>query len=284
LENTTPHSRIMCFGGFNGFNQFGGLNNFFGEVGLKENDSTDRVVPDRYTGDFITIGIRHASNISLGLGYNTLFSWNYCIVYKPRGNSLWFCGLFDGHCDTITRIDTPNNLEILQVSCNRRQIVCLVNGGAVWQYGLDTGQWRELSALFCAEVPHDELGREVAHKVCCGETLTVVLSVSGNVYNLPNKLSTGGVRMTDVACGRAHAALLSERGEIFTFGEGSRGQLGHGVLEGTEQPCLVEGLTGLEVTMVGCGGWHSAAVTRDGDLYTWGWNNTGQLGILAEGK
>lgn len=30
------------------------------------------------------------------------------------------------------------------------------------------------------------------------------------------------------------------------------------------------------------GGWHSAAVSIDGDLYTWGWNGNGQLGLSSQ--
>jgi len=33
---------------------------------------------------------------------------------------------------------------------------------------------------------------------------------------------------------------------------------------------------------VACGGWHSLALTSDGDVYSWGWNESGQLGHSAE--
>lgn len=30
---------------------------------------------------------------------------------------------------------------------------------------------------------------------------------------------------------------------------------------------------------IAAGGWHSCAVSKDGDLYSWGWNGNGQLGL-----
>lgn len=41
-------------------------------------------------------------------------------------------------------------------------------------------------------------------------------------------------------------------------------------------------LDGLLVIDISAGGWHSAAVTNCGDLYTWGWNNVGQLGFACD--
>jgi len=41
----------------------------------------------------------------------------------------------------------------------------------------------------------------------------------------------------------------------------------------------VDALAGLRVMLIAAGGWHSAAVTECGDLYTWGWNQSGQLGF-----
>lgn len=33
---------------------------------------------------------------------------------------------------------------------------------------------------------------------------------------------------------------------------------------------------------IAAGGWHSAAVSSFGDLYCWGWNSKGQLGLMDE--
>lgn len=57
------------------------------------------------------------------------------------------------------------------------------------------------------------------------------------------------------------------------------GQLGHGTLESEAQPRLVEALAGVPMRAVAAGGWHSASVSEAGDLYVWGWNESGQLAL-----
>lgn len=47
-------------------------------------------------------------------------------------------------------------------------------------------------------------------------------------------------------------------------------------------PTEVEALSGIKITKICCGGWHSLALSEFGDLYAWGWNDTGQLGIKHE--
>lgn len=62
----------------------------------------------------------------------------------------------------------------------------------------------------------------------------------------------------------------------------SRGQLGNGSLLAVEHPTLLELLDGLFVIDIDAGGWHSVAVTTCNSLYSWGWNNFGQLGFRSD--
>jgi len=87
-----------------------------------------------------------------------------------------------------------------------------------------------------------------------------------------------GISILELSCGKEHVLLLSKHGTAYSYGIGSRGQLGHGTVETEKTPRLVEALEGVKVTCLAAGGWHSAAVV-DGDLYTWGWNESGQLGL-----
>ncbi|XP_056596567.1 RCC1 domain-containing protein 1 isoform X2 [Triplophysa dalaica] len=82
-----------------------------------------------------------------------------------------------------------------------------------------------------------------------------------------------------LALGTEHAVLLSSSGAVFTWGSGSHGQLGHGHLTSQEEAQVVEALWGVQITAVSAGGWHSASVSAGGDLYMWGWNESGQLGL-----
>ncbi|CAL1527289.1 unnamed protein product [Lymnaea stagnalis] len=88
-----------------------------------------------------------------------------------------------------------------------------------------------------------------------------------------------GISIKDVSCGKEHVLLLGENGSIYSYGFGSRGQLGHNSVEGNSSPTLIEALDGLQMRAIAAGGWHSAAISDIGDLYMWGWNESGQLGI-----
>lgn len=82
-----------------------------------------------------------------------------------------------------------------------------------------------------------------------------------------------------VSCGKHHALLLSVIGVIFSFGNGSQGQLGHGTIASETEPRALEALEGITVVQVVAGGWHSMALSDIGDTYIWGWNEKGQLGL-----
>ena len=71
----------------------------------------------------------------------------------------------------------------------------------------------------------------------------------------------------------------TESGKLYTWGKGSSSQLGHGDLVDLHIPTLVETLATHTVTTVCCGWQHSIAATSCGEIYTWGKNRSGQLGL-----
>ncbi|GLV32783.1 uncharacterized protein CBL_00510 [Carabus blaptoides fortunei] len=73
--------------------------------------------------------------------------------------------------------------------------------------------------------------------------------------------------------------MLTEDGCVYSFGCGSRGQLGHGDVEKRDEPAIIDALCGIEIIKIACGFWHSVALSRQGDLYMWGSNSNGQLGL-----
>uniref|UniRef100_A0A8C1NHQ4 RCC1 domain containing 1 n=1 Tax=Cyprinus carpio TaxID=7962 RepID=A0A8C1NHQ4_CYPCA len=86
-----------------------------------------------------------------------------------------------------------------------------------------------------------------------------------------------------LALGSEHAVLLTSDGTVYSWGSGSHGQLGHGALTSQEEPQVVEALWGVPIRAVSAGNWHSASVSTGGDLYMWGWNESGQLGLPSRG-
>ena len=83
---------------------------------------------------------------------------------------------------------------------------------------------------------------------------------------------------TKATCGVDHVLLLTDTGCVYSYGLSTRGQLGHGDIYPVKEPCLVEALAGIRVKAIACGNWHSLALSEYGDVYSWGWNEHGQLG------
>ncbi|XP_047652584.1 RCC1 domain-containing protein 1 isoform X1 [Phacochoerus africanus] len=89
------------------------------------------------------------------------------------------------------------------------------------------------------------------------------------------------LRARRLELGAEHALLLDAAGQVFSWGGGRHGQLGHGTLEAEREPRVLEALQGLPMAEVAAGGWHSVCVSETGDIYIWGWNESGQLALPA---
>ncbi|XP_075431589.1 RCC1 domain-containing protein 1 isoform X1 [Ascaphus truei] len=94
---------------------------------------------------------------------------------------------------------------------------------------------------------------------------------------LPNKVSA-----LKLVLGNEHAVLLTSARAVLTWGAGRHGQLGHGDLEDVSEPRVVDALHGMAMSEVAAGGWHSVSVSEGGDIYCWGWNESGQLGLPSK--
>ena len=68
------------------------------------------------------------------------------------------------------------------------------------------------------------------------------------------------------------------QGHVFSWGNGSNYTLGTGSLEVELAPTRVDALHMHDVVYVAAAKFHSAAVTTDGKVYTWGWGRGGRLG------
>ena len=152
-------------------------------------------------------------------------------------------------------------------------------------------------------VPKCRLGRARVKMVACGKNHTLVLTEASRVWAFGRgqygRLGTGdeddrttpteveglrGVTITFVAAGSYHSVAVSAGGGTFTWGRGYAGRLGHGDEDNQLEPREVEAgrFGGDRVVQAAAGGGHTAAVTAEGRLYTWGWGVFGQLGQGAD--
>ncbi|KAJ8525198.1 hypothetical protein ON010_g15917 [Phytophthora cinnamomi] len=84
-----------------------------------------------------------------------------------------------------------------------------------------------------------------------------------------------------IGCGSYHSLFaLSANGYLYTCGLNNYGQLGIGSTENCTELQLVEDLSSKNVAVVDGGTHHSVVLTNDGDVYTFGRADSGQLGTL----
>ncbi|KAG2324358.1 hypothetical protein Bca4012_038874 [Brassica carinata] len=117
------------------------------------------------------------------------------------------------------------------------------------------------------------------HKIACGHSLTVGLTTSGQVFTMGSTVygQLGNVQtdgklpclvedklasefVEEISCGAYHVAALTSRNEVYTWGKGANGRLGHGDLEDRKVPTLVEALKDRHVKYVACGSNYTAAI------------------------
>jgi alpha-tubulin suppressor-like RCC1 family protein len=90
--------------------------------------------------------------------------------------------------------------------------------------------------------------------------------------------------VTQIAASRYHSLAVTSTGQLYAFGLNKRGQLGNATNNDTEEPNPTPALVTLPgasgpVTQIAAGGGFSLASTSTGQLYAFGINNRGQLGI-----
>ncbi|XP_020931845.1 alsin isoform X3 [Sus scrofa] len=102
--------------------------------------------------------------------------------------------------------------------------------------------------------------------------------VSPRLLRRAARVKTRTVVLTPTYSGEADALLPSLRTEVWTWGKGKDGQLGHGDVLPRLQPLCVKCLDGKEVIHLEAGGYHSLALTAKSQVYSWGSNTFGQLG------
>ena len=89
-----------------------------------------------------------------------------------------------------------------------------------------------------------------------------------------------GFEVVDIGGGGAHSAAITANGQLYTWGKGRYGRLGHGDSEDQLKPKLVEELVGYKVIDVACGSGdaQTLCITDDDNVWSWGDGDYGKLG------
>ncbi|XP_038648917.1 probable E3 ubiquitin-protein ligase HERC3 [Scyliorhinus canicula] len=135
-------------------------------------------------------------------------------------------------------------------------------------------------------------GQRIQH-VCSRDGVTVFVLGNGKVYikirGRKRKTEPGPFphfkqqRIHFAACGTSHILFLSQAGTVYQ----SEVKLKHTAAATKEfsimKPQVLKSLSEKNIIQVACGNNHSLALSKDGQLFVWGQNTCGQLGIDTKG-
>lgn len=97
--------------------------------------------------------------------------------------------------------------------------------------------------------------------------------------NAPSKFWIKKDLIVKISCGDEHTAVVTQTGRLFTFGSNEFGQLGLGHNNNVQKPSCVKCLKPDRVTAVACGKAHTVVAMASGQMWGFGSNAEGQLGV-----
>ncbi|NXI89700.1 RPGR regulator, partial [Psophia crepitans] len=138
--------------------------------------------------------------------------------------------------------------------------------------------------------------------ISCGDEHTAIVTGNGKLYvfgsNNWGQLGLGSKNTVSkptcvkalkpektklAVCGRNHTLVYTEKGNVYAAGGNSEGQLGLGDTEERTTFHLISFFTNQhKIKQLAAGSYTSAAVTEDGQLFVWGDNSEGQIGLADE--
>ncbi|KAF8822073.1 regulator of chromosome condensation (RCC1) repeat-containing protein [Cardiosporidium cionae] len=185
-------------------------------------------------------------------------------VYSWGANNLGQCGRSDdAESDSLWSRRRPDvgikigrvmgpleHKKIIQVACRKNHSLVLADDGKVYTWGSNRD---------------GQLGASVESTFCVSP---IELDISG--------ISS---KIVEISCGSTYSALLTEDGKLYTWGSDEYGQLGHGKQSRRlNSPKLVRGLSSHRIASISCGEFHMAAISREGEVFVWGYGRDGQCG------
>ncbi|KAI5764114.1 unnamed protein product [Gulo gulo] len=234
-------------------------------------------------------------------------------VFSMGNNSYGQCGRSVVENEIYSESHKVNRMQdfdgqVVQVVCGQDHSLFLTDKGEVYSCGWGADGQTGLGHYNITSVP-TKLGGDLAgvnvvqvatYGDCClavsaegglfgwgnSEYLQLAAVTDATQVNVPRCLPFSGVgKVKQAACGGTGCAVLNGEGHVFVWGYGILGKgpnLVESALPEVIPPSLF-GLTefnpGVHVSLIRCGLSHFAALTNRGELFVWGKNIRGCLGI-----
>lgn len=268
-----------------------------GQLGLGSNEEKERVsVVEALHSNKVRSVVAGSRNSLAICDDGKLFTWGWnqrgTLGHPPESKTE----------NIPSQVKALSNVNIVQAAIGGWHCLAVDDQGRAYAWGgNEYGQ--------CGEEPErkDDTGRPlrrdivipqrcapklVVRQVAAGGTHSVVLTREGHVWTWGQPWPPGDIKQISVpvrvqgleavrviAVGAFHNLALQEDGNLWAWGNNEYGQLGTGDTQPRSQPIPVQGLSGLTLVDIAAGGWHSTALTDEGEVYGWGRGEHGRLGF-----
>ncbi|XP_072116581.1 X-linked retinitis pigmentosa GTPase regulator isoform X1 [Mobula birostris] len=192
--------------------------------------------------------------------------------------------------------------KIKQLSAGSNISAALTEDGNLFMWGDNSEGQIGLDSESSVSLPHQvDVGKPVSW-VSCGYYHSALVTGDGQLYTfgesdngklglsldqpinhrIPQLVNNIPGKVIQVSCGGGHTIVLTEE-DVYAFGFGQFGQLGHGTfIFESSLPKVIEILKKKNTQFISCGENHTAVVTGNGLLYTFGDGRHGKLGLGEE--
>ncbi|XP_054941772.1 E3 ISG15--protein ligase HERC5 isoform X2 [Physeter macrocephalus] len=198
---------------------------------------------------------------------------------EPRGANLW---LFPSAAPLLSVLSRRTEAT-RQMCCTRERLAVLERGGAgveVHQLPAGSDGARKPKCI--------KLEKKMKiHSMDQGVEHMLILSSDGKPFEYNYSIKHTRFQcilqeknIIQITCGDYHSLALSKGGVLFAWGQNLDGQLGVGrTFASVPTPQIVEHLLGVPLVQISAGEAHSMALSMSGNIYSWGRNDCGQLGL-----
>ncbi|GFZ09302.1 ankyrin repeat family protein [Actinidia rufa] len=233
---------------------------------------------------------------SVGNGDNSVttevFSWGSGVNYQ--------LGTGNAHIQKLPcKVDSLHGSFIKLISAAKFHSVAVTARGEVYTWGFGRGGrlghpdfdiHSGQAAVITPRLVTSGLGARRVKAIAAAKHHTVVATEGGEVFtwgsnregqlgytsvdtqSTPRRVSSLRSKIVAVAAANKHTAVVSESGEVFTWGCNKAGQLGYGTSNSASNytPRVVEYLKGKVFEGVAAAKYHTIVLGADGEVFTWG--------------
>lgn len=187
-----------------------------------------------------------------------------------------------------------NDLDTRELQLPRNQVERIISGpDSICVLSRDEEGTQKVSIGSNGLLREVDFKGKILEDISFGKRINLVRTQEKEVYQFADILETYQPtlsllhfptprQVTAVSCGKEHGVVLTSNNFVWTVGNGSRGQLGLGSATKIDSLECVEALHPVKIISISAGGWHTIVLSESGDMYGWGWNESGQVGCIRE--